>query len=263
MKIFKYLSKLSLPLFISLSFLFLYLPIVILIFSSFQESSTMSIFSLKKFSLKWYYELINSPEIWRAFYISTIVGASATTLGLLISLSLVYYNLMTKSGSKFFYIFYANILIPEIVLAVSLLTFLTYLNITLSIFTLIIAHTVLILGYTVPIIYSRYLSIDKNIIEASLDLGANLTQTFFKIIIPSLMPAILASGLLAFILSFDDFILSFFLSGGQTQTLSLFIYSLIRSGTSPLINALSTIMLFISSFLVLLFCSLNIKTKIF
>ena len=104
---------------------------------------------------------------------------------------------------------------------------------------------------------------DKKIIESSMDLGATLTQTFFKIVIPSLMPAIFAAGLLAFIISFDDFILSFFLSGSQTQTLSILIYSMIRTGTSAIVNALSTIMLIISSFLVLIFCSLNTKTKIF
>lgn len=263
MKILRYLNNLSLPIFVAISFLFLYLPIFILVFASFQNTANISIFSLNKFSLKWYYELFNSPEIWRAFWVSGLVGLSSTTLGLFISLSLVYYNLMARSFENLSYVFYANVIIPEIVLSVGLLTFLTYLNINLSIFTLIIAHTVLTLGYIVPIIYSRYLSIDRNIIEASLDLGATLTQTFFRVILPYLLPSILAAGLLAFILSFDDFVLSFFLSGGQAQTLSLFVYSLIRSGTSPIINALSTVMLIISSFLVLLFCFLNVKTKIF
>ncbi len=263
MTISRYLSKITLPIFVSLIFLFLYLPIVILITSSFQESAAISSFNLKKISLKWYIQLFNSPEIFRSFYISVIVSISATVLGLFMSLSLVYYNLITNRGKRTPYLFYINIIIPEIVLAVSLLIFLSYLNIKLSIFTLIIAHTVLVLGYILPIIYSRYISIDKNILEASLDLGATLTKTFFKIIIPYLMPAILASSLLAFILSFDDFILSFFLSSGEDQTLSLFIYSLIKSGTSPVISALSTIMIIISSFLVMLFCFLNTKTKIF
>lgn len=262
MKIFNSLNKLALPIFVSLVFLFLYIPIIMLVFSSFQENLFLPI-SLKSLSLKWYYNLFKSPEILRSFYISIIVGVSSTLLSLFIALSLIYYNLKTGLGKKLLYIFYLNIIFPEIVIAVALLTFLSYLNINLSLFTLIIAHTILILGYIIPIIYNRYLSINKNIIEASLDLGASLTQTFFKIIIPSLMPAIFASSLLAFILSFDDFVLSFFLSQGQTQTLSLFIYSLIRSGTSPVINALSTIMIILSSFLVMLFCSLNTKTKIF
>lgn len=261
--IFKSISKISLPVFVSLVFLFLYIPIVILVFFSFTDSSAPVFLGTKSFSLKWYYALLESPEIWRAFYISTITGVSATFLSLFISLSLIYYNLMTGSGKNLLYAFYANIVIPEIVIAVGLLTFLSYLNIELSLTTLIISHTILGLGYTIPIIYSRYLSMDKKIIESSMDLGATLTQTFFKIVIPSLMPAIFAAGLLAFIISFDDFILSFFLSGSQTQTLSILIYSMIRTGTSAIVNALSTIMLIISSFLVLIFCSLNTKTKIF
>ena len=98
--------------------------------------------------------------------------------------------------------------------------------------------------------------------EASLDLGATKSQTFFKITIPLLKPALLIASLLVFIVSFDDFIVSFFCAGGEAQTLSLYIYSMIRQGISPVINALSTLLLALSALLVFIFCSLPLRPKI-
>jgi len=206
---------------------------------------------------------MESPEIWRSFYTSVVVGITATFLSIMMTLSLIYYNLMGGELKKLLLLFYGNIIVPEIVLAVSLLCFLTFLSIPLGILTLIIAHTILCSGYVLPIVYGRFLSIDKSMIEASLDLGATVTNTFFKIVVPLLKPSLIAAGLLAFIISFDDFVLSFFCAGSDAQTLSLFIYSMIRSGVSPVVNALSTILLLLSSLLVMVFCYLNIKTKIF
>jgi len=260
-KIKNFLGTISLPLFVSLVFLFLYLPLLILIVFSFNGAPFPAPWT--GFSLKWYRELMESPEIWRSFYTSIIIGASATFLSIMMTLSLVYYNLMGGKLKKSLLLFYGNILVPEIVLAVALLCFLTFLSIPLGFLTLIISHTILCSGYVFPIVYGRFLSIDKSVIEASLDLGATMSNTFFKIVVPLLKPSLLAAGLLAFIISFDDFVLSFFCAGSNTQTLSLFIYSMIRSGVSPIVNALSTILLLLSSLLVMVFCYLNIKTKIF
>lgn len=256
-----FFKKISLPFFVVLVFLVLYLPLVILVVFSFNSASFPAPWS--GFSFKWYSELLDSPEIWRAFYTSVVVGLTATFLSIIMTLSLVYYNLMGGQLKNSLFLFYGNILVPEIVLAVAVLCFLTFLAIPLGFFTLIISHTILCSGYVLPIVYGRFLSIDKSVIEASLDLGATMTNTFFKIIVPLLKPSLLAAGLLAFILSFDDFVLSFFCAGSNTQTLSLFIYSMIRSGVSPVVNALSTILLLFSSLLVMVFCYLNVKTKIF
>jgi spermidine/putrescine transport system permease protein len=127
----------------------------------------------------------------------------------------------------------------------------------LSITTLIAAHTVLGLGYVVPLIYGRYIELDKKYIEASLDLGATPWQTFRFIILPLLSPALCAGGLLVFIISFDDFVLSFFCAGGTTQTLPMYIFSLIRTESSPVVSALSTLLLVASSLIVFIFLSLQ------
>jgi len=108
-------------------------------------------------------------------------------------------------------------------------------------------------------VYSRFIELDQSLIEASYDLGATQRQTFFSIVLPLLMPALISAGLLVFIISLDDFIISFFCAGASVQTLPLYIFGVIRTGASPMINALSTIMLLFSSFFVLLFSFLHIR----
>jgi len=125
--------------------------------------------------------------------------------------------------------------------------------------TLIVGHTLLGLGYVIPILHARFVELDISLIEASYDLGATQKQTFFSIVLPLLRPALIASGLLVFIISLDDFIISFFCAGASIQTLPLYIFALIRTGASPMVNALSTILLIVSSLLVFLFSFLQIK----
>ena len=148
---------------------------------------------------------------------------------------------------------------PEIVLAVGLLSFFSFFAVPLGATTLIVGHTLLGLGYVIPILHARFIELDESLIEASYDLGATQRQTFFSIVLPLLMPALVASGLLVFIISLDDFIISFFCAGASVQTLPLYIFAVIRTGASPMINALSTIMLIFSSLFVLLFSFLHIR----
>ena len=250
-----------LPLFISSVYIFLYIPIVILLVFSFNNAPFPA--PWHSFSLTWYYALFQSFDIWRAFFNSLIVALAATALSLVMSIGLIYYQVMGERLSWILRLFYGNIIIPEIVLAVGLLSLLSFLFVPLGITTLIVAHTVLGLGYAVPIIYTRFLELDKRIIDSALDLGATRQQAFFTVTLPLLKPALTAAGLLIFILSFDDFILSFFCAGSEAQTLSLYIFGMIRSGISPVVNALSTFLLLLSSILVLVFCSLTTKIKIF
>lgn len=254
-------ERISFPIFISLIFLFLYIPIVILIVFSFNSVSFPA--PWKEFSFKWYYKLFESIEIWRAFYVSIVVALSSTILSIFMAVGIIYYQMMRARNERLLNVFYGNVIIPEIILAVGLLGFFSYLSIPLGMITLIVAHTSLGLGFVVPIIYTRYDGLDKTLIESSLDLGATKTQTFFKIILPLLVPALIASGLLVFIISFDDFVLSFFCASSDSQTLSLYIYSMIRTGVSPIVNAASSLLLFFSSLLVMVLCSLGTKTKIF
>ena len=127
--------------------------------------------------------------------------------------------------------------------------------------TVIVAHTLLGLAYSVPLLHARLSELDENVIEASMDLGATPWQTFVRIVFPFLRPALLSAGLLAWIVSFDDFLIAFFCTGGSSQTLPLYIYAMVRVGVSPVINALSVLMLVLSCLLVLIYSSIKFKSK--
>lgn len=253
------LSRLLLPLSVAAVYLFLYVPIFVLMVFSFNE--IMFPYHWVGFSLQWYKELFVSSEIWAAAYYSLVVGLSAVVLSLTLGLLFVIWT----ARKKFEYLlgmFYPNLVVPEIVVAVGLLSFFIFFHVPLGLTSLIVGHTLLGLGYAVPIIYGRFSSLDQRIIEASLSLGATHRQTFFKVVLPMLTPALLAAGLLVFILSLDDFLIAFFCAGSSVQTLSLYIFSMIRAGVSPVVNALATFMLIVSSLLVAAFCSLKTREKV-
>lgn len=247
------LNKILLPTFVGLVYLFLYLPIFILILFSFNKSPIA--YSWAGFTLDWYYKLFETKEIWYSLLNSLIVGLSATFLSLTMGTLFVW-------GVRFHYFtyfFYLTMMIPDVVIAAGLLIFFTLISIPLGFTTLIAGHTLLGLGLVVPIVYSRFSELDNQIIEASLNLGATEWQTFVKVIVPFLRPALSSAALSVFILSFDDFLISFFCAGATSQTLSLYIFSIISSGVSPIINALSTLILLFSSVLIVIISYLKIK----
>lgn len=256
-----YKFKLGFPAFIFCLYLFLYVPITILLVFSFNDASFPA--PWHGFTLKWYKELAHSSHLWNSFFTSLVVAVSATTLSALAGLLLVFCAAQGGRIGRYLSLYYANIIIPETVLGVGLLAFFAMLRIPLGLTTLIISHTVLGLGFVIPIVYQRFTELDPKLKEASQILGATEIQTFFKVTLPMLKPAFIVSGLLVFVLSFDDFILSYFCSGSDSQTLSLYILSMIRSGVSPVVNALSAILFLISSTLVFSYFSLSNKTRIF
>ena len=229
-------------------YIFLYTPIAVLILYSFNQGGFPDAWT--GFSLHWYHDLLQSEEIWRAFLNSIFVACSSSFLSVCMSLLLVHG--LRHYKQNLVPLFYANALIPDIVLAVGLLSLFSCLFIPLGLTTLIAGHTLLGLGFAMPIIKGRYDELDKSLIEASLDLGASMQYTFFHIIVPFLYPAILVAFLLSMIISFDDFLISFFCSGSSVQTLSLYIFAMIRSGISPVVNALSTLLLIGSCFMLLI-----------
>jgi len=241
-------------------YLFLYVPILVLVAFSFNSEPFPAPWS--SFTLKWYKELWDAMQIWAALYNSLIVAVAATTLSLLMAIALVYYMVHRTRAKRYVGLFYANLTIPEIVLAVGLLSVFVGCSIPLGRMTLIVAHTVLGLGYAVPLLYAGYETIDYNLIEASLDLGASYRQTFFWVVLPLLLPSIFVASLLVFIISFDDFVLSYFCSGSTAQTLPLYILSMLRTGVSPVVNALSTGLLILSGLIVLVFCYLAVKVRL-
>lgn len=252
----KFFVRASLVALVIASYLFLYIPIAVLIVFSFNSSPFPDHWI--SFTLKWYKELFNSTEIWIVFKNSLIVAFTSVFLSLIMGVTFIFYSARTKIN-RLLPVFYANLMMPEIVLAVGLLSFFTFFSIPLGLTTLIAGHTLIGLGYTIPILYSRFVELDYSIIEASLDLGATQHQTFYHIVLPMLRPALIAAGLLVFIISFDDFLISFFCSGTSSQTLSLYIFAMIRTGVTPTINALSTLLLLVSSLFVLIFSSLRIR----
>ena len=247
--------------FIACTYLFLWVPIVVLLVFSFNSEGYPSPWT--GFTWKWYKELIDSVYLWKAFGNSLLVATFSTAFSVAMGTFLVFYAAQGGRVGRFLTLFYGNIVIPETVLAVSLLTFFSLLSIPLGLATLIVGHTVLGLGFVVPIVYARFLELDYRLTEASLVLGATPIQTFFKVTLPQLRPALITSALLVFIISFDDFILTYFTAGSSVQTPSLYILAMIRSGVSPVVNALSAVLLCISSVLVVAFFQLKTRSRIF
>jgi len=239
------ISRSMLPIFTGCVYLFLYTPIIVLVLYSFNKGGFPD--AWQGFSLHWYSDLFHSEEIWRAFKNSIIVASTSSFLS--VSMSVMFIHGQRHYNRNLVGLFYSNALIPDIVLAVGLLALFSYLLIPLGLTTLIAGHTLLGIGFAMPIIKGRYDELDKSLIEASLDLGASMRYTFIHVITPFLYPALLVAFLLSIIISFDDFLIAFFCSGSTVQTLSLYIFSMIRSGISPVVNALSTLLLIGSCFL--------------
>jgi spermidine/putrescine transport system permease protein len=254
-------GKISNLIIVACTYLFLYVPIVVMLVFSFNVEAFPS--PWKSFTLKWYRELFDSTYLWHAFCNSLIVAFFATLLSVMAGVFLIFYAAQGGRIGKYLFLFYGNLVIPETVLAVSLLGFFSLASIPLGLTTLVLAHTILGLGFVIPIVYARFLELDYRMTEASLVLGATPIQTFFKVTLPLLRPSLIATALLVFIVSFDDFILSYFCAGSSAQTLSLYILSMLRSEVTPVVNALSALLLFLSSALVLIFFSLKTRTRIF
>lgn len=245
-----------LPVAVTGLYLFLYIPIFVLVLFSFNDNAFTCEWTF--FTTHWYYDLFASTEAWQALQNSLIIAITSVVLSLTIGSSLVFFG-SRHVVQRLLFLFYGSLAMPEIVLAVGLISLFSFFAVPLGSITLIVGHTLLGLGYVIPIVYNRFIELDESLIEASYDLGATQRQTFFSIVLPLLMPALIASGLLVFIISLDDFIISFFCAGASVQTLPLYIFAVIRTGASPIINALSTIMLLFSSLFVILLSFLHIK----
>lgn len=233
-------------LFITLVLLFLYLPIIILIIYSFNTSKMNIIF--EGFTFNWYKSLFQNKELLEALFNTLIIAITSTVISTVIgtigAVGLNKYNFPFKNLiNKLIYI---PIVIPEIVLGISLLSVYTLTKMELGIFTLILSH----IAFSIPFVIVSVRSTLSNTIntyeEAAKDLGASNLRTFFEIIIPSIMPGVISGATLAFTLSLDDVVISYFTSGPGSNTLPLKIYSMIKTGISPDVNAMSTLMLLVT-----------------
>jgi len=233
-------------LFIALVFLFLYFPILILIIYSFNNSKMNIIFN--GFTLKWYKILFQNKNLIEAFFNTMIIALTSTAIstivGTISAVGLHKYNFPFKSIiNKLIYI---PIVIPEIVLGISLLSVYTLMKMELGIITIIISHIAFSLPYVIVSVRSTLSSITPSYEEAAQDLGANSFKTFFYITLPLIMPGVISGATLAFTLSLDDVVVSYFTAGPGSNTLPLKIYSMIKTGITPDVNALSTLMLLVT-----------------
>lgn len=237
---------------------FLYLPIAVLVLLSFNEAGLPTAWS--GFSLKWYASLADNKDILGAAWNTLVVGVFATVISTVLGtmLAIGIESRRRKSASLEALIF-APMVIPDIVLAVALLTFFSRLDITLGLHTIIISHVIFDLAFVSSIVRARLKHFDYSIVEASRDLGASPWTTFWRITFPVLAPAIIAGALLAFTLSVDEFIIAFFTAGAGrgSITLPIQIYSMIRFGVTPEINALATIVMGVSALALILSQWLN------
>lgn len=226
-----------------LIFIIIYLPIATLIVFSFNNSKVNAMW--QGFTFKWYLDLFKDRDIVGAMSNSLLVAAISTLISTIIgTLAAVgMYKYKFKGKTILDGLLYVPIIIPEIVMGISLLMFFAQVKIETGGLTLILAHATFSVSYVVIIVRSRLNGFDPSLEEAAMDLGATPFETFYKITLPIIAPGILAGALLAFTLSMDDVIISFFVSGPGFTTLPLKIFSMVKFGVTPEINALSTLML--------------------
>lgn len=233
-------------------FLFLYLPILILVIYSFNANRVVGVW--EGFSLEWYGELFRDTALIDAFWTSMWVAfwstLISTVLGTLAALALERYRFRGKLGLDA--TLYLPIIIPDIVMALSTLMLFVSLGVALSRYTILAAHVAFNISFVAVVVRARLSEMDRNLEEAAADLGANPWTTFRRVTLPLLMPAIVSAALLAFTLSLDDFVITFFVSGPGSTTLPVRVYSMIKFGVTPEVNAISTLMLAGSTVLVVL-----------
>ena len=224
--------------------IFLYVPIVVLVVMSFNASRLPFVWG--GFSLKWYGALFQNAEILEGLTNTLIValGATlfATILGTLIAIGIARY--FRSSLLEAFAL--APAILPDIVLGIGLLVFYVLVGIGLGLHSVLLAHVVFGMAFVAAVVTARLSQTDPSLEEASRDLGASSVATFLRITVPSLAPAIIAGALLVFTLSLDEFVIAFFTDGPSTPTLPIVIYSMVRFGVTPDINALATLLMVVS-----------------
>ncbi len=244
---------------IILTFIFLYAPIIVLVLFSFNESKMNIVFT--GFTFKWYSELLRNKELLEAFYNTIVIAFTSTIISTIIgtisAIGLHKYNFKLKRLVNA--LIYIPIVIPEIVLGISLLSVYTIANLKLGMASLIISHIAFSIPFVITSVRSSLNLLPKEYEEAALDLGASKFSVFTKITIPLIMPGVISGATLALTLSLDDVVISYFTAGPGSNTLPLKIYSMIKTGITPDVNALSTIMLLVT--VVILTTSAIIQSK--
>lgn len=239
---------------LALSLMFLFIPLFVIIFYSFNESKDTT---FTGFSFVWYEKLfLDSGDLWSSLWNSLFVAITssltATVLGTLAAIGITWYKFFGKSYIQS--ISFLPMVLPEVIMGISLLIFFSGIKMSLGLLTIYIAHTTFCMPFVYLMVSARIDEFDYSIIEASHDLGANELQTLFKVIIPAIMPGIISGFMMSVTMSLEDYVITFLVSGPGSTTLPLYVYSMIRFGVSPVINSLSFV-------LILIICSITILLR--
>ena len=232
-------------------YVFLYVPILVLMALSFNRAGLPTAWT--GFSLNWYAKLLEAGPVLSAAKNTLIVALASTALATAIGTLLAVGVETRRRSAALDALLFAPMIIPDIVLAIALLSFFTLVNATLGLHSIVLSHVVFNIAFVCAVVRTRMRHFDHAILEASADLGASEFTTFRRILLPVIAPGVIAGGLLAFTLSVDEFIIAFFTAGaGQSSTtLPMQIYAMIRFGVTPEINAMATLVVLVSFALVL------------
>ena len=239
-------------LYLAIMILLMYFPLVMVVIFSFNESRLSANFT--GFSLKWYETLANDRDLKEALFNSILLGVLScgisAVIGTLGAVGMARVKYKTKGMME--YLSTIPIMIPEIILGMVFLVFFSMLNLPFGMTTLVIAHTTFCIPYIFMMVKARLVGIDKSLEEAARDLGAGPIRTFFDVTMPLIAPAVLSGSLLAFAMSFDDVVISIFVNGPRLNTLPVKVYAQLKTGVTPEINALCTIILVVITAVLLL-----------
>ena len=229
---------------LTLGFAFLYLPMVLLVFYSFNESRLVTVWA--GFSTKWYGELLRDQAFLDAAWVTVKVAVFSSTLATILGTMAAY--VLVRAGrfhgrTLFSGMIYAPLVMPEVITGLSLLLLFIGINLDRGVFTIVLAHTTFAMCYVSVVVSSRLTTFDRSLEEAALDLGCSPFEAFRLVTLPIIAPAVISGWLLAFTLSLDDLVIASFTTGPSATTLPIKIFSAVRLGVSPQINALSTIMI--------------------
>ncbi|MCR9184046.1 MAG: ABC transporter permease [Halieaceae bacterium] len=229
---------------LTLGFAFLYLPMVILVVYSFNESRLVTVWT--GFSTRWYGELLNNQAFldaaWVTFKVAALSSTLATVLGTLAAYALVRGGRFA-GRTLFSGMIYAPLVMPEVITGLSLLLLFIGIGLERGVLTIVLAHTTFSMCYVSVVVSSRLVTFDRSLEEAALDLGCSPWSAFRLVTLPIIAPAVISGWLLAFTLSLDDLVIASFTTGPSATTLPIKIFSAVRLGVSPEINALSTLMI--------------------
>ncbi len=241
-----------------LIYLFLYAPILILIVFSFNASKSRGVWS--GFTLHWYSELLKDRQILSALYNTILIAVLSALIATLIgtAAAIGIHNMKKLKKKVIMNLTYLPVVSPDIVTGLSLMILFVFVKLQLGFLSLLLAHITFNIPYVILSVLPKLKQLDKHLYEAALDLGATPLEAYRKVILPEIMPGVVTGMLLAFTLSLDDFVISFFTTGSGVSTLSITVYSMARRGINPKINAISTI-LFVTVLLLLIIVNIRMS----